>query len=176
MRVTAYQVQRIDPVIGPAIGGFDPGRRSWRLEAPGRLPLVDAPFIGATTHAVYPDSATRSELAQISRGESGPVAVLIPIRKTVEWWALGREQRQAYVLEAPNGHLAIGKRYAGRIYRRLYQARYLPGSEWDFLTYFEFPASETAAFCELLAMLRNRDENPEWAYVDREIEIWMTRL
>lgn len=175
--MTAYEIQQLEPVVGPVTPGIVTGRRLWRLEAPGRLPLPDAPFIGATTHAVYTDSATRAELAQISLGESGPVAVLIPIRKSAEWWALGREQRQAYVMEgAPNGHLAIGKRYAGRIYRRLYQARYLPGSEWDFLTYFEFPVSETDSFRQLLGSLRDRDDNPEWAYVDRELEIWMTRL
>jgi hypothetical protein len=177
VRVTGYEVDRLSPVIGPVTPGVEVGRRLWRLEAPGRLPLPDAPFIGATTHAVYTDSATRAELAQISRGESGPVAVLIPIRKTAEWWALGREQRQAYVMEgAPNGHMAIGRRYADRIYRRLYQARYLPGSEWDFLTYFEFPVTEVQTFVALLSALRNVDENPEWAFVDREIEIWMSRL
>ena len=175
--MTGYEVDRIHPVVGPAVPDLAAGRRLWRLEAPGRLPLASAPFIGASTHVVYTDSATRAELAEISVGESGPVAVLIPIRKTPEWWALGREQRQAYVMEGmPNGHVAIGRRYAGRIYRRLYQARYLPGSEWDFLTYFEFPANEIQSFCDLLAELRNVDVNPEWAFVDRELEVWMTRL
>jgi hypothetical protein len=176
VRVTGYEVERVNAVRGALPPGIEPGRRLWRLEAAGRLPVPDAPFIAATTHVVYTDSATRGDLARISAPESGPVAVLIPIRKTAEWWTLAREQRQAYVMEgAPNGHLAIGRRYASRIYRRLYQARYLPGSEWDFLTYFEFPAQETQGFCELLAMLRDLDQNPEWAFVDREVEIWMTR-
>ena len=175
--MTGYQVDRIRVVVGSAPRDVVPGGRLWRLEAPGRLALPDAPFVGATTHVVYTDSATRGELAQISRGESGPVAVLIPIRKTSEWWALGSEARQAYVMQgSPQGHVAIGRRYAGRIYRRLYQARYLPGSEWDFLTYFEFPASEAQAFGELLSELRSVQHNPEWAFVDRETEVWMTRL
>ena len=177
VRVTAYQVDRVEVVVGSAPRDVAPGGRLWRLEAPGRLAVPDASFIGATTHVVYTDSATRADLVQISRGESGPVAVLIPIRKTGEWWALGSEARQAYVMQgSPHGHVAIGRRYAGRIYRRLYQARYLPGSEWDFLTYFEFPAGETQAFVELLGELRNVQHNPEWAFVDRETEIWMTRL
>ena len=176
-RVTGYQVDRLRAVRGALPPGVEAARRLWRVEAAGRLAVPDAPFIGATTHVVYTDSATRSELASISAAESGPLAVLIPIRKTAEWWALAREQRQAYVMEgAPNGHLAIGRRYAARIYRRLYQARYLPGSEWDFLTYFEFAAQETQAFCDLLAELRDLDRNPEWAFVDREVEIWMTRI
>jgi len=176
-RVTGYALDRVNVVRGSVPAGVEVGRRLWRLEASGRVPVPDAPFIGATTHVVYVDSATRGELGSISSGESGPVAVLIPIRKTAAWWALAREERQAYVMEgAPNGHLAIGRRYAARIYRRLYQARYVPGSEWDFLTYFEFPAHETGAFVDLLGELRDLDVNPEWAFVDREVELWMTRL
>jgi hypothetical protein len=175
-RVTGYELERIGAVRGPLPTGIEVGRRLWRVEAAGRLPVPDAPFIGATSHLLYTDSATRGELARISSPESGPVAVLIPIRKSAEWWALAREQRQALVMEgAPHGHLAIGQRYAARIYRRLYQARYLPGSEWDFLTYFEFPRHETQAFEELLAALRDTAINPEWAFVDRETELWMTR-
>jgi hypothetical protein len=175
-RVTAYDLDRIHAVLGPLPAGIEPGRGLWRVEAAGRLPVADAPFIGATTHALYTDSTTRSELVRISSPESGPVAVLIPIRKTAEWWALASEQRRALVMEgAPHGHLAIGQRYAARIYRRLYQARYLPGSDWDFLTYFEFPAGETEAFLELLGELRDTVHNPEWAFVDREVELWLTR-
>jgi hypothetical protein len=176
-RVTGYELERMNAVRGALAPGIEVGRRMWRLEAAGRLPVAGAPFIGATTHLVYTDSDVRSELLRISSPESGPVAVLIPIRKSAEWWGLAREQRQALVMGgAPHGHLAIGQRYAARIYRRLYHARYLPGSEWDFLTYFEFPRDTTEAFRELLAALRDVDRNPEWAFVDREIELWMTRL
>jgi hypothetical protein len=176
-RATAYELERMNAVRGALAPGIEVGRRMWRLEAAGRLPVAGAPFIGATTHLVYTDSDVRSELLRISSPESGPVAVLIPIRKSAEWWGLAREQRQALVMGgAPHGHLAIGQRYAARIYRRLYHARYLPGSEWDFLTYFEFPRDTTAAFTELLAALRDVEQNPEWAFVDREIELWMTRL
>jgi chlorite dismutase len=169
-------VNRVAEVRGALPSAVEPGRQLWRLEAAGRLPVPDAPFIAATTHAVYTDSATRTELARISAPESGPLAVLIPICKTAEWWALGREQRQALIMEgAPHGHLEIGRRYAARIYRRLYQARYVPGSEWDFLTYFEFAAEEKAAFDDLLAELRDTEQNPEWSFVNREAEIWMTR-
>jgi hypothetical protein len=176
-RVTGYALERMNAVRGALTPGIEVGRRMWRLEAAGRLPVAGAPFVGATTHLVYTDSDVRSELARISSPESGPVAVLIPIRKSAEWWGLAREQRQALMMGgAPHGHLAIGQRYAARIYRRLYHARYLPGSEWDFLTYFEFPTDTTAAFEELLAALRDVEQNPEWAFVDREIELWMTRL
>ncbi|MGC4089202.1 MAG: hypothetical protein QM756_15220 [Polyangiaceae bacterium] len=70
----------------------------------------------------------------------------------------------------------MGADYAARIFRRLYHARWLPDSAWDFLTYFEFPETERAAFVELLAKLRDPRSNPEWEFVDAEIECWMKKL
>jgi Chlorite dismutase len=175
--LTRYRIDRVVPIVGPALHGVAAGRALWRVELPGELAVPDAPFIGATTHVVYTDAATRGALAQMSAGPSGPTAVLIPIQKSAEWWALAQEQRQAYLeaSAASAGHIAIGKRHAARIYRRLYHARYLPGSAWDFLTYFEFPSGEAGAFSELCAALRDPKQNPEWAFVEREVELWLTR-
>ncbi len=176
-QVTRYRVDRVVPIVEPELAGVETGRALWRVELPGELAVPDAPFIGVTTHVLYTDAATRGALAQMSAGPSGPTAVLIPIRKSAAWWALAQEQRQAYLegSAARAGHIAIGKRHAARIYRRLYHARYLPGSAWDFLTYFEFPSGDAAAFSELCAALRDPQQNPEWAFVEREVEIWMTR-
>src|SRR5436189_125261 len=69
------------------------------------------------------------------------------------------------------GHVELGARHARTIFRRLYQARYQPGSEWDFLTYFEFSEADAGAFRALLAALRDPALNPEWAFVERETEI-----
>jgi hypothetical protein len=144
------------------------------VEQPAAPALADAPFIGSTQHLLYTDSATRGELTQVSRGSSGPVAVLIPICKSAAWWSLAQEERQAHFTRGGRpGHTALGRPFAARIYRRLYHARYLPGSSWDFLTYFEFPESERQSFRELLAALRDPEQNPEWAFVERELEIWM---
>lgn len=175
-KVTRYQVDDVVPVRGSAMPGLARGMPLWRLERSGQLPLADALWVGATQHLVYTDAEKRRELTRISALESGPVAVLIPIRKSAEWWALAQDERQAYFAKGSRpGHVAIGERHAAHIYRRLYHARYLPGSEWDFLTYFEFPVEHTASFRELLAALRDTRENPEWAFVDRELEVWMTR-
>lgn len=38
-----------------------------------------------------------------------------------------------------------------------------------------FPRADAAAFAELLATLRDAEQNPEWAFVERELEIWMTK-
>ena len=161
---------------GTATLAVEPGQAWSRLETPGALALPNAPFVGSTQHVVYTDAATRSELSQLSRGSSGPVAVLIPIGKSPGWWALAQDERQAYFTRGRHpGHTALGRPFADRIYRRLYHARYLPGSVWDFLTYFEFPESERPAFRELLALLRDPEQNPEWSFVDRELEIWMKK-
>lgn len=172
-----YRVQTVTPVAGAPIAGVEPGQRWSRLERNGAPLWQDAPFVGSTQHLVYTDAATRTELTQLSRGPSGPVAVLIPIRKSAAWWALAQDERQAHFKPGRHpGHTALGRGFAARIYRRLYHARYLPGSAWDFLTYFEFPEAERDTFRELLALLRDPLQNPEWAFVEREQEIWLEKL
>ncbi len=71
---------------------------------------------------------------------------------------------------------AIGLRYADRIYRKLYHSRYIhPPQGFDFLTYFEFPEDLAEDFRALLSNLRDPELNPEWAFVKREIEIWLRK-
>ena len=171
---TRYRVERTAAVRGAEVAGIEPGQLFWRLESSGSLAIPSAPFVGSTQHVVYTDAAERSDLVRASTGPLGPCAVLIPIRKSAAWWALAQDERQALLAGAARtGHIPIGRPFAARIYRRLYHARYLPGSEWDFLTYFEFPESSTGTFRELLSLLRDPAQNPEWAYVDRELEVWM---
>lgn len=171
-----YDLEAVVPVRGAPAPGIEPGQAWSRLEQPGALALPHAPFIGTTQHVVYTDAATRSELSQISRGSTGPIAVLIPICKSASWWALAQDERQAHFTPGRRaGHSALGRPFAARIYRRLYHARHLPESAWDFLTYFEFPEADRGAFQELLAILRDPESNPEWSFVDRELEIWMRK-
>ena len=49
-------------------------------------------------------------------------------------------------------------------------------TDHDFITYFEFERAHTDDFKGLLAKLRDPKQNPEWAFVDRECEIWMTKM
>lgn len=175
-KLTSYRVERVEVVRGAPVAGIEPGQSLWRIEAPGQLVPPEAPFNGVTAHVLYTDDETRAELARVSSPESGPVAVLIPIAKTSQWWELAQDARHAYLCGASaEGHVAIGRRYASRIYRRLYHARYLPGSVWDFLTYFEFSRDDAPVFQELLAALRDPVQNPEWEFVERELEIWMAK-
>jgi Chlorite dismutase len=99
-------------------------------------------------------------------------AALIPIRKNALWWALPQDERRE-VFEAQSRHIAIGLKYLPAIARRLYHCRDLGSDEpFDFLTWFEYAPSDSAAFEELVSALR---ASPEWEYVDREVDIRLTR-
>jgi hypothetical protein len=156
-----------------------PPAAGWvRLESESALSAPSAGFSGVTQHVAYTDAAARQSLAAISASPSGPCAVLIPIKKSAAWWALAQDERlrRFHGNAVAPGHDTIGRAYAARIFRRLYHARYFPGSRWDFLTYFEFPVSETAAFQALLSELRDPSQNPEWEWVEAELELWLTKL
>ena len=97
-------------------------------------------------------------------------AALIPIRKSQSWWDLPQDTRRD-LLETQGRHIAIGLEYLPAIARRLHHSRDL-GEPFDFLTWFEFAPEHTPTFDHLLARLR---QSPEWAYVDREVDIRLTR-
>ena len=81
-------------------------------------------------------------------------------------------------MEGKVGHAAIGVNYVEFIHRKLYHTRYaVETTDHDFITYFRSltePMKATSRpFC---AKLRDLQQNPEWTFVDREYEIWMTKL
>lgn len=181
--VTGYRVDRVAAVRGGPPAAIDPGTELVRLEVAARWPGAVPPplFRGVVRHQDYTGRAEREALAG-SRPplDPGPdtVAVLIPVRKSAAWWALPADDRAAHFRHRPEhrGHTAIGAGYADRVYRKLYHTRYaVDTADHDFLTYFEFARADAGAFGELLAGLRDPAANPEWGYVDREYEVWMTR-
>lgn len=174
-RLTRYGVDEVRTVRGPALATPARGQALWRIECSGQLADPHAPFLGVTQHVVYTAAPERRELTRISAPESGPTAVLIPICKSAAWWALAQDERRAFLQSGTPGHFEIGLEYASTIYRRLYHARALPGSSWDFLTYFEFPVERRPEFERLLARLRDVDQNPEWQFVEHEVEIWLSK-
>jgi len=100
-------------------------------------------------------------------------AALIPIRKSSAWWALTQDERRA-VFESQSHHIAIGMGYIPAVARRLHHCRDLgPAEPFDFLTWFDYAPEHEPAFDELLKALRN---SPEWAYVDREVDIRLVRV
>lgn len=107
--------------------------------------------------------------APLGRQES-TCAALIPITKTPAWWALTQDERRE-IFEARSNHIATGLRYLPAIARKLHHCRDL-GEPFDFLTWFEFAPSDTAAFDDLVSALRATEE---WNFVEREIDIRLIR-
>ncbi len=187
-----YDIREVVQVRGGLPANLARAQRMVRLETPTPIVLtkeLPSPvflsgivFCGVTQHLQYTTDAQRRELDARSRSELPPssqtVAVLIPIRKSNEWWELAQDKRQSHFQRATGreGHTAIGLKYVDRIYRKLYHSRYSePASSYDFLTYFEFHDANAENFRALLEELRNTTRNPEWTYVTHEFEIWMTK-
>jgi chlorite dismutase len=63
--------------------------------------------------------------------ESGPYAIVIPIRKDAEWWGLPQDKRAAMLQE----HTEAALPYHKTVKRKLYHATGL--DDFDFITYFE---------------------------------------
>ena len=96
---------------------------------------------------------------------------LIPIRKTEAWWALAQDERRA-IFEEQSRHIGVGLEYLPAVARRLHHSRDL-GEAFDFLTWFEYAPEHSASFEELVRRLRDTEE---WRYVDREVDIRLTRV
>ena len=128
---------------------------------------------GAASHVRY---STRSELTRLAQVQprlgrfASTRAVLIPMGKSSDWWELAQDERQA-IFGKSSRHAEIGMDHLPAVARKLYHCRDL-GEPFDFLTWFEFAPENEAAFDRLLARLRS---TPEWRYVDREVEVRLTR-
>jgi hypothetical protein len=128
---------------------------------------------GTTSNTRYTTQQEADAMSAIQEGLGRPAATraaLIPIRKTEAWWSLAQDERRA-IFEEQSHHIAIGMEYLPAVARRLYHSREL-GEPFDFLTWFEYAPEDSAAFERLVDRLR---KTPEWRYVDREVDIRLTR-
>ena len=98
-------------------------------------------------------------------------AALIPVKKSAAWWVLSQDERRA-IFEAHSHHIRIGMQYLPAVARRLHHCHDL-GEPFDFLTWFEYAPQDAEAFEHLTCTLRATEE---WFYVDREIDIRLTRI
>ena len=172
--VGPWRAVKISTVVGGALAGV----QKVNIVA-GAVPQVPdgAKWLlrGLTSNERY---VTRQEKEQLLAKQptlgrpEATCAALIPIRKTASWWALAQDERRR-VFEESSKHVATGLRYLPAVARRLHHCRDLGENEpFDFLTWFEYAPSDSAAFDELVAELRASEE---WAYVDREIDIRVVR-
>ncbi|MGI9023546.1 MAG: chlorite dismutase family protein [Acidimicrobiales bacterium] len=97
-------------------------------------------------------------------------AALVAVRKSAQWWALPHEERRS-VLEERSSHIAVGMEYLPAIARRLHTS-HQTGEPFDFLAWFEYAPGDQGAFDALAERLR---ETEEWAFVEREVDIRVTR-
>jgi hypothetical protein len=184
--VTLYRVDSIKAVAGEVGVDIKPGSTLVRAETAAKLTVprdtkgLALLMQGVPQHLEYMTRAQRDKLS--SRAEfpasKDTIAVVIPIRKSPEWWALAHDERIVHFqqTEGKKGHSAVGAPYVDRIHRKLYHTRYaVETRDHDFITYFEFDRKHTDDFKKLVSALRDTDKNPEWKYVDREYEIWMTK-
>lgn len=83
---------------------------------------------------------------------------------------MAQDERRA-VFEETSHHTALGLGFLPAIARRLHHCRDL-GEPFDFLTWFEFAPEHEATFDALVDAMR---ATREWAYVEREVDIRLTR-
>ncbi|MGP0628703.1 chlorite dismutase family protein [Nitrospina sp. 32_T5] len=141
---------------------------------------------GVTSELRYTDAETLERLQQNApqrgSGFEQPNAVVFPLSKSKEWWGMTQEKRESYFFRDPErfgsaheGHNEIGFRYIQKIFRKLYQSRFIDG-ESDFVTYFEYADRDREAFDALLEGLRNTEWNPEWKFVEEAPIVYGTRV
>jgi len=128
---------------------------------------------GMTGPDHYATEAERQVLVARQALLGRPIATagaMIPISKTSAWWALPHDERRA-IFEERSHHIANTLAYLPRIARRLHRGRDI-GETFDFVTWFEFAPADSAAFDDLVGMLRATEE---WTYVERELDIRLSR-
>lgn len=169
----AWRIENIAPVVGESLPAAEYLNILEGAQDSSSVEMPKWTLRGFTSNSRY---ATREETALLATRQEGlgrPKAMcgaLIPIRKNAAWWALAQDERRA-ILEEQSRHIQIGLDYLPAIARRLHHGRDL-GEPFDFVTWFEFPVSDKAAFEELVCRLR---ETREWSYVDREVDIRVYR-
>lgn len=192
-RVSKYTIDEITPVIGKVPAGLAPGWGVVRIESDAPIQLPEEfqstskgriiTFRGVTENLHYTSETRRQEMNAREHAEFDPsnetTAVLNPIGKSLKWWQLSQDLREAHFKTSDKykGHTAIGLSYVDRVFRRLYHSRYIgTPAPYDFLTYFEFNDRHRDDFKKLLNELRDKSQNPEWAYIELEYEIWMKKI
>jgi chlorite dismutase len=168
-----WRVESISPVIGTS------------LSAAPRVAVYEALSVaaaeshswllrGTTSNTRYTNRAEVDRLAtrqqELQRSQATKAA-LIPIRKSEAWWSLAQDERRA-IFEEQSRHIAIGMDYLPQVARRLHHCREL-GEPFDFLTWFEYAPEHSHVFEELVMRLR---ETHEWRFVDREVDIRLSRV
>jgi chlorite dismutase len=103
----------------------------------------------------FPDDM-KSDLKTTSDPGPKPYAVVIPIRKSADWWALDQETRAAMMKE----HTQASLPYHKTVKRKLYHSTGL--DDFDFITYFE-----TSKLEDFHSLILAQERVKEFQYVRR---------
>ncbi|WP_255120246.1 chlorite dismutase family protein [Synechococcus sp. Cruz CV-v-12] len=173
-----WRIDQVTPVVGAGLASAQ--RLDMLVDDQGRS-IVPAGTVwtlsGVTSNTRYANRAEVDTLRRVQAGLGRPEATraaLIPIRKSAAWWSLAQDERRA-IFEEQSRHTAIGLEYLPAIARRLIHCRDQAGSggsEFDFLTWFEYAPEHAGAFEELVNCLR---DSREWTFVDREVDVRLSR-
>ena len=119
-------------------------------------------------------------------GDKYPLAAVTPMNKTDAWWQMDFLHRESFFLprydENENmvvkGHALASAAGVPGINRRLVHAPdgYGLEGDYDFVGYFEFAEADAPVFREVMAGLRDTEQNPEWKYVLEGPEWWGRRV
>lgn len=111
-------------------------------------------------------------------------AIVVPIRKTPEWWQKSTLERHSYFYphidhasaSPVRGHALAAEKGIPVLFRRVFHNPdgYERKGEFDFITYFECDDESLPVFDQVLTSLRDFHQNPEWRYVE-EGPIWRGR-
>jgi len=99
----------------------------------------------------FPDQM-KTDLKVASEPGPSPYAIVIPIRKSADWWALDQEKRTAMMQE----HTEAALPYNKTVKRKLYHSTGL--DDLDFITYFE--TSKLEDFHSLILAMEKVKEFP----------------
>lgn len=170
--VGRWRADRVEPVRGDGLPTVD---RLDMLEGGDRRSRGSPRWVlrGVTSNERYVTRAEHDALAAVQAPLGRPEATraaLISVRKSEAWWELPQDERRA-IFEERSRHVATGLLYLPAIARRLHHCREL-AEPFDFLTWFEYAPEHATAFEELVGHLRASEE---WTYVEREIDIRVSR-
>lgn len=165
----AWRIDSITPVTGEPLAAAD--RLAVIEGAAAPLPAGAWALSGVVSHLRYTEAREAEALAAVQAPLARPQATraaLIPIRKTEAWWALAQDARRALFAGA---HMEIGMDYLPAVARRLHHSRDA-GGPFDFITWFDYAPADADAFEE---MVRRYRATREWSYVDREVDVRLSR-
>ncbi|MEA5466695.1 chlorite dismutase family protein [Leptothoe sp. PORK10 BA2] len=167
-----WRVVEVRSVSGPSLELVE--RVNVVNDAIAKLPLDSAWVIQSFTsnirYAMHDEVKVLQAVQPVLNRSEAVSAVLIPIKKSAQWWEMAQDERRA-IFEEESHHTAVGLEYLPGVARRLLHCRDL-GEQFDFLTWFEFAPEHTEAFDELLVRMR---ASKEWDYVEREVEVRLER-